>query len=137
MRRSAALLDLAFPQPFLDIGDRLGGRLRPEDDADESSRHQTTLARKERPLRAMRSESCPFGNWRSLLNSMVVPLIGDVADDAFARRAAFPDLGDAAIITLSRTLSRRSRIECLPTKRETCPRFVPRKYRLTQKAALT
>ncbi len=38
------------------------------------SRHQTTLARKERPLRAMRSESCSFGSWTTLLNSMVAPL---------------------------------------------------------------
>ncbi len=54
----------------------------------------------------MRSESRSFGNWTLLLNSMVAPLIGDVADDAFARRAVFADLGDAAIHHLVARASR-------------------------------
>jgi len=37
------------------------------------SRHHTTLARKERPLRATRRESCSLGNWSTLLNSIVAP----------------------------------------------------------------
>jgi hypothetical protein len=111
------LLDLASAQPLRDIGSAGLSALKAT--PTKLSRHQITLARKERPLRAMRSDSCSLGNWTSLLNSMVAPR-SEILRTMHSRVAPrSPISATPPYITLSRTLSRRSRIECLPIKMET------------------
>jgi hypothetical protein len=113
------LLDLASAQPLLDIGDRRGGRLRPEGDADEIVAPPDHLGEKGAALARDAQRELLFGNWKSLLNSMLAPLSEMLRTMHSRVVPRSPISATPPYITLSRTLSRRSRIESLPTKRET------------------
>src|SRR5712664_566296 len=63
---------LAPAQPLVKVGDRQLG-FRAERNADELSRHQTTRARKERPLRAMATDICSLWSLTAVLNSILAP----------------------------------------------------------------
>ena len=92
-----ALLDLAFPQPFREIGDRLGRAFRPEDDADEIVAPPDHLGEKGAALARDAQRELLFRQLEIIAEFDGRAVVGDVADDAFARRAALADLGDAAI----------------------------------------
>jgi hypothetical protein len=92
-----ALLDLASAQPLPEIGNRLGRGFRPEGDTDEIvappddlGQERAALARDaQRELLSRQLDIIAEFDGRAV--------IGDVADDAFARRAVIADLGDPAL----------------------------------------
>src|SRR5689334_18116514 len=91
------LLDLASAQPLLEIGDRLGRALRPEGDADEIVAPPDHLGKEGAALARDAQRELLFRQLEIIAEFDGRAVVGDVADDAFARRAAFTDLGDAAI----------------------------------------
>ena len=91
------LLDLAFAQPFPEVGDRLGRALRPEGDADEIVAPPDHLGEEGAALARDAQRELLSRQLEIIAEFDVCAVVGDVADDAFARRAVVADLGDAAI----------------------------------------
>ena len=92
-----ALLDLAFAQPFLEIGDRLGRVFRPECDADKIVAPPDHFGKEGAALARDAQRELLFRQLDVIAEFDGRAVIGDVADDSFARRAVITDFGDPAI----------------------------------------
>ena len=98
MRRwSWRFLISLLAQPFREIGDRRGRTFRPEGDADEIVAPPDHLGKEGAALARDAQRELLFGQLDVVAEFDGCAVIGDIADDAFARRAVVADLGDAAI----------------------------------------
>ena len=129
---------------FREVGDRLGGALRPEGDADKIvAPPEPPWPGRDGPLRAMRSEAASLSaSWTSSLNLDGGAVVGDVADDAFASSVPCSRLADPRRRHTSpcRARSRAGpALKCATKERETfTPALCPcESTRLAQNAALT
>src|SRR2546421_4709261 len=92
-----ALLDLALAQPFREIGNGLGRAFRPEGNADKIVAPPDYLGQEGAALARDAQRELLFGQLDVIAEFDGRAVVRDVADDAFARRAALTDLGEAAI----------------------------------------
>jgi hypothetical protein len=83
--------------PFLEVRDRRGRAFRPEGDADEIVAPPDHFGKERAALARDAQRELLFRQLEVTVEFDGRAAIGNVADDAFARRAVFADLGDAAI----------------------------------------
>src|SRR5258707_2086201 len=79
-----ALLDLASPQPFREIGDRLGRAFRPEGDADKIVAPPDHLGKEGAALARDAQRELLFRQLEVIAEFDGCAVVGAVADDAFA-----------------------------------------------------
>jgi NAD(P)H dehydrogenase (quinone) len=92
-----ALLDFALAQPLIEIGDGFGRAFRPEGNADKIVAPPDHFGQERAALARDAQRYLLFRQRDDIAEFDGRAPVGDVADDAVARGAAFADLGDAAI----------------------------------------